>query len=417
MVLQNRRSRCRKLKSKRNIRPRLVLAIALLVVSIAAGQRKEIIGYYPSWKWKAGSSAMIPAKIPFQKLTIINYAFFYPLSDGTLVGRDTVGDEMILQGGLAAGGSRIKSGVGLVGLAHQHSVKVLLSIGGWEDSDNFPGVAANGKSRTQFAHSCLDQIRKYDFDGIDIDWEYPCFADHRGKPGDRENCTLLVRVTRDSLDAYSLRTGKKLLLTAALPAGATHAGGFDLENLADVLDMFNVMTYDFSGTWDQVSGHNAPLYAPGENDTLRNVDAAFKLYGETYKIPVSKINLGIPFYGHTFANCTSLYGPYASPDTTHFSSQGCFYNDIHPLMGKFTRYWDDKAKVPYLVNLSWKTLVSYDDEESVGYKASYVLRQGAGGVIIWEITGDYLPDGKTPLLDVIWSKFNDAKSSMDGRGK
>jgi hypothetical protein len=29
----------------------------------------------------------------------------------------------------------------------------------------------------------------------------------------------------------------------------------------------------------------------------------------------------------------------------------------------------------------------------------------AGGVIIWEITGDYLPDGRTPLLDVISTKF------------
>lgn len=352
---------------------------------------------------------MTPAKIPFEKLTVINYAFFYPLSDGTLVGRDTVGDEMILRGEHAPGGSGYIPGTGLVDLAHQHGVKTLLSVGGWEDSNNFSAVAANSLTRAQFAHSCINQIKKYGFDGIDIDWEYPGYADHKGTQDDRTNCTLLFRATRDSLSAYEKLSGKKILMTAALPAGASLAGSFEMNKLADLLDMFNVMTYDFSGTWDSVSGHNAPLYAPRESDSLRNVDAAFRLYVATYRIPASKINLGIPFYGHTFANCTSLYGPHAGPDTTHFSSQGCFYYDILPMIGNVTRYWDDKAKVPYLVNLSWKTLVSYDDEESVGYKAQYVVHQHAGGVIIWEITGDYMPDGRTPLLDALRSKFSDAK--------
>jgi chitinase len=81
-------------------------------------------------------------------------------------------------------------------------------------------------------------------------------------------------------------------------------------------------------------------------------------------------------------------------------------------MDKFTRFWDDRAKVPYLVSQEWKTFISYDDEESVGHKAQYVLDKNAGGVIVWEITGDSMPDGGTPLLDVISRKFGAAEKKQ-----
>lgn len=70
----------------------LFVALTLSTVASSSGQEKEVIGYYPSWKWRY----LPPDKIPFSKLTSVNYAFFYPLPDGHLVGRDTVDDAMIL---------------------------------------------------------------------------------------------------------------------------------------------------------------------------------------------------------------------------------------------------------------------------------------------------------------------------------
>jgi len=101
----------------------------------------------------------------------------------------------------------------------------------------------------------------------------------------------------------------------------------------------------------------------------------------------------------------TLDAPHGGADTVHFSPQGVFYYDIVPLLGKFTRKWDDRAKVPYVVSAAWDMVISYDDEESVSYKAQYVLDHDACGLIIWEITGNYLPDGRTPLLDTIDGKF------------
>jgi chitinase len=124
-----------------------------------------------------------------------------------------------------------------------------------------------------------------------------------------------------------------------------------------------------------------------------------------YGIPAEKINLGVPFYAHTFSNCTELHAPHAGSDTVHFSKDGAFYYDIVTTMDKFTRRWDDRAKAPYLVSTNWNMLVSYDDEESIHYKAQYVVDNNVRGLIIWEITGDYLPDHRTPLLDVIHATF------------
>jgi chitinase len=393
-------------EQQKNNMTRVLLAIVMLGLSLPAmSQRQEVIGYYPSWKWRSRNNLVSPARIPYDKLTVINYAFFYPLPDGTLVGRDTVGDALILRGERDMEGSGFKPGTALTDVAHRHGVKVMLSIGGWEDSNNFPEVASSDVRRARFAHSCLEQIRTYGFDGIDIDWEYPGYADHKGTPDDRQNFTRLLQVVRDSLENYGRATGERYSLTAALPAGASALTTYEMDKIAVLLDRLNVMTYDFNGPWDSLSGHNAPLYAPRPDDSLRNVDAAFNLYVHTLNVPAEKVNLGVPFYGQTYTQCTSLYARHGGADTVHFSPQGAFYYDIVPLLARFTRRWDDRAKVPYLVSAAWNVLISYDDEESVRYKAQYVLDHHACGLIIWEITGDYLPDGRTPLLDAIDATF------------
>jgi chitinase len=378
-----------------NIRTAVVcLLLSAVTVSLSPAQRKEVVGYYPSWRGRDRNSLVIPATIPYDKLTIINYAFFTPRPDGTIAGKDSIGDALYLRG---APGSR------LTDLAHQHGVKVLLSLGGWDDSDNFPAVAAGPKLRMAFAHACIEAIGAYGFDGIDIDWEFPGYPEHKGTPDDKRNFTTLLRTIRDSLSAYGRQTQRRYLLTAALPAELSHAADIEVKEIAEILDQLSLMTYDFSGPWDPRSYHNSPLYASQGADSGRSLDGAFKLYHRTYGIPADKINLGVAFYGKTFTHCTALNTPHEGADTAHFPI-GLYYEILNN-MGKFERRWDDQAKVPYLVSTEWNMLVCYDDPESIRAKANYVLEKGIHGLIIWEITGDHLPDGTTPLLDAIVSTF------------
>lgn len=371
--------------------------VLLAATSVAPAQSREIIGYYPSWKVREVPGSMLPDRIPFQSLTIINYAFFYPLPDGTVTGRDARGDSLVLLGARADGSTAAP----LTAIAHRHGVRVMLSIGGWADSENFPAVASRQSTRTRFAASCSDLVRRFDFDGIDIDWEFPGFVEHRGTTADRANFTLLLRELRDSLDALAGTSRRHVLLTAALPAGAENAAGTDVGEIAQTLDFLNIMTYDFYGPWDEKANYNSPLYAGEGGDPAKSVDGAFLLYTKTFGIPASKLTLGVPFYGHTYARCTALNTAHGGTDTTHFPGQGAFYSLISEQMGHFKRIWDDRAKVPYLVSGEWNMLVSYDDEESIRWKSAYAVEHGVRGLIVWEITADAMPDGSHPLLDVV----------------
>ena len=386
------------------LRPvRLLVFPSLALLAVAApAQERHVIAYFPSWKWNASSGMTTVKQIPFSKVTDVNYAFFFPRPDGSLCGRDTSGDAVYLGGG--PGGAE-----SLVEAAHRQNVRVFLSIGGWDDSGNFPEVASSPATRSRFASACAKQIRQHGFDGIDIDWEFPCYAEHRGTPADKQNCTALFQALRDTLDQLGRMDGRRYQLSAALPAGPVFTASFEMEKISVLLDMLNIMTYDFNGPWDPLSGHNAPLFAGPGADSTRSVDAAFRMYTGQFHVNPAKLNLGVPFYGHAYAACKGPGEPHGGEEHLHFSSQGAFYADIVRLSGQFEKKWDEAAKVPYLIQPAWNVFVSYDDSQSVSLKAKYAAEHGACGLVIWELTGDFLPSGATPLLDAIVAEFRNQR--------
>ena len=394
-----------------NNRRCFLVAVFILVTWFpSAAQQRQIIGYYPSWKWETRNNLVNTNAIPYDKFTIIDYAFLYPTHDGGIAGIDTLKEieDRILNGEYDRSNGGYIPGTSLAARAHRHGVKVMGSVGGCEGSKEFSQIAADPKKRSNFAHACIKQIIAHDLDGIDIDWEFPGYAEHNGIPADKQNFTIFLREIRDSLTAYGKKTGKTFLLTAALPSGGSNVENMEIEKIAPLLDFLNVMTYDIYGEWSPVSGHNAPLYAGRPEDSTLSVDASFKLYHEKYQIQSKKINLGAPFYGHTYKNCVGLYKNHGGADRDHFAGDGFFYYDLVRHLDKFTRYWDDMAMVPYLLGKNFETFVSYDDEESIRLKAQYVVDKNGAGIIIWEITADFLPDGTTPLLDVINKTFHNA---------
>lgn len=367
---------------------------------------KEVVGYYPDWQYYDRSTLLKPEKLDYSKYTVINYAFFNPQADGSAITGDQWATDNILLGPDVWSPSHYHDSTkSLPYLSKANNVKCVMSIGGWTWSTNFPTIAGGAATRTAFAHNCMDIVRLYKLDGIDIDWEYPALTD-------KNNYTAMMQELKDSLNALGIKNNATYILTGAYPAGPTNAANYDWTALVNIMDMFNLMAYDFFGQWDSQSNHNAPLYAPSQGTSTFNCDAAVTMLTQTYGVPANKINMGIAFYGRAFATCTSLFGTHSGADSNTFpEEQGSpLYYNILKNMSLFNYNWDSQAQVPYLTggNGGPQTFVSYDDKKSIGLKGSYIVSKNLRGAIIWEITGDYLETAQgsgiisgTPLADTL----------------
>lgn len=277
-------------------------------------------------------------------------------------------------------------------------LKILISIGGWAWSENFSDAVVSDTGRVAFAASAVDIVREYQLDGIDIDWEYPGMKgeDNVFRPEDRENFTLLFKSLREQLTSLKQQTSKNYLVTTALPGFDAIFTHTDMAKAQQYLDYVNVMSYDFF-TGGPQAGHHTNLYASGKVANETSGDRAVKLY-EKAGVPTEKLVLGIAFYGRAWQLQTG--NPKAHPRTITKVERGGGYTFIRDSLltnPAYKRYWDRKAKAPYLYNADLKRFVSYDDEESVKAKCRYVKKHGLAGVMFWE----YFSDPKDYLLSEI----------------
>jgi len=405
------------------------LSFFLLVLHAAASQAqpcREVIAYFPSWKWYHRQQLVNPATIDYSKYTIINYAFFRPHPDGSVSPFDPLADKTLLLGEIMSiappGYARSmgfgnaewhRPGTSLVDRAHSQGVRVVISIGGWTMSEHFSGIAASSEKRRRFARDCNEIVRVYGVDGIDLDWEYPGYRAHNGSPADKWNFTLLLREIRDSLDVLQSATGRRLLLTSAFGVAPTRMAEIDWDGVVPLLDYINLMTYDFYGSNFGMTNHHAPLFPPAKGITGFDLHSTVHHLIGRYGVPPSKINVGLAFYGRSLKTKSSP-GLHVSsnrtPDSATFpEDQGTpmFYNII-PRLAQFNYHWDSLAQAPYLQGKKSNTFVSFEDERSVSQKARYILDHQLAGAIIWDLTGDYLENGqrrgnveRTPLADAL----------------
>jgi len=395
--------------------------LVLFIFSGLHGQTcKEVVGYFASWKWYKRDKLVNPVSIDYSKYSVINYAFFKPLPSGAIVSGDTWADQTILLGKERDqnGVTKRDAATSLPANAHKNNVKVVASVGGWSWSSAFPVLASNAQTRKQFAESCIDLIREYDLDGIDIDWEFPGNKLHNGTANDKTNFTLLLISIREALNEYGSQNGKNLLLTAAFGPAPDHLDKIDWERVEPLLDMIHVMTYNYYGPWDKITNHNTPLYPGAKGNSAFAISSSIERLTKIHHVPASKITMGIAFYGRTaiMQNNSALYAlSTGTADNINFKEENGTpsYYSIVAKAGLFNRQWDDKAGVPYLTGKAGvNSFVSYDDVESVKLKAAYAMKMQLLGAVIWDISGDYLetfPGSRkisgTPLADALHETF------------
>lgn len=290
------------------------------------------------------------------------------------------------------------------------NLKTLLSIGGSSFSDNFTQAVSTSEGRQHFADSAVKLLGDLGFDGLDIDWEYP------KNDTDAQNYVSLLSLTREALDRYSLTLPQTphFLLTVASSCGSDH---FELLKLGDMdrhVDFWNLMAYDFTGSWTTETGHQANLYLSEQSPTSTpfNTEAAVEYYVTTAGIAANKINLGMPLYGRTFGNTAGPGSPYKGvgntfdwePGTWDYKVREQSYAfRIHTSCLSMTDKWsvikslprpgavesfDEKTVASWSYDSIDRTMVTYDNEHSVAAKAKYIKERQLGGAMWWESSGD-----------------------------
>ncbi len=280
---------------------------------------------------------------------------------------------------------------------HNPELVILLSVGGWS-AGGFSEAASTAEGRGRMAATAVDILREYPIDGIDLDWEYPCYgvAGIGASPADKTNFTLLLKELREAFDRLGTETGRHYLLTIAAGADQYYIDGTEMEQVQKYLDFIQLMTYDMRGGFQTLTGHHTNLHV-ATGDLFRiSVEASVRLYVQA-GVPREKIVIGAAFYSrmwknvpnvnnglHQMAGTAGGYGPEFTALAEAFINKN-----------GFTRFWDDEAKAPYLFD--GQCFISYDDETSLRHKADYVKQEGLAGIMFWE----YKCDTTFRLLDAI----------------
>ena len=359
----------------------VIIMVSIVVVSAlmfsfcgksADSQDNVVIGYV-----FAENNLIKPEQIEAEKLTHINYAFADIENDTIKMGYEKDEENFKLLNSLKE---------------RNPDLKILISVGGWTWSDDFSDMALTEKSRKKFVKSAVEFVRKYNLDGIDLDWEYPGLPGigNKHRPEDKKNFNLLLKELREELDKYEKIDNKEYLSTIAAGAFDKYIEATDMGEAAKYLDFVNLMTYDFYGaTVDSIASHHTCLYDHPKAPKNRSTHHAVEIFHEA-GVPKNKIVIGAAFFGKSWGNVKNKNnGLFQLGDTVRINAS---YKNIRTkLEGNkgYQRYWDETSKAPYLYSDSTNIFITYDDTNSVKLKCDYIKDNNLRGIMFWEYHGDY----------------------------
>jgi len=325
------------------------------------------------------------------------------------------------------------------------NLKTVLSVGGWNFPSNFwSTMVASPANRAAFISSCQNFMTKYGFDGIDLDWEFPC-SEAREDPvqitcdffytvkDDGANCETdadgLLELVKEMRAAF----GADKIISVASQAGMKHAlEGFHLQEMTQYIDHFNLMSYDYSVSDIEsanVTAPNMPLYTPKiEGVPEWGMDYSVQGYLDA-GVAADKIILGVALYGHTwyvpgltgdewktFGQVATVQGECCGPFKTTFGAKqgkGCslcgtmMYSEIRA--AGCPSYYDQatKSHIAYCAEASADgyteagTYITYNDLDSHAEIAKYVKAKGLKGAFVFDMSEDTLDyQTNTPTYEI-----------------
>lgn len=250
-------------------------------------------------------------------------------------------------------------------------------------------MSSSYESRKIFIKSVVEFLNFHNFDGIDIDWEYPGQRD--GRKEDKQNFVRLLKELRRELKP------KRYLLTAAVASTKFISDkSYDIPSLNYLLDFVNVMTYDFYGPWMNIAGHHSPLYTTAGDQKELSIESSIR-YWLKAGISRDKLIMGIPTYARSFTlmnrsgdddemvNLHPLTSGPGKPGTITKGNGTLSYPEVCLILQQpgTKQYWNHDWNAPFFTTSDqW---VGYENQESIGLKTEFVREMKLAGAMIWAL--------------------------------
>jgi chitinase len=191
--------------------------------------------------------------------------------------------------------------------------------------------------------------------------------------------------THSDLSAASLHVSVPIFLMNSF-VGPTNFSKLRLREMTPYLDFYNLMAYDYAGSWDQVAGHQANLHPSNTAVTPFSTVAALNHYIQAGGVPPSQLVLGMPLYGRAFQNTDGPGTPYSGVGEGSWE-QGVWDYKILPKPGA-VEHIDPAVGASWSYDPASKTMVTYDNQRMGKMKADFIERSCLGGGMWWESSGD-----------------------------
>lgn len=313
----------------------------------------------------------------------------------SFLGIDSNGNINFMERGESAASAAIQGALDL--RSRNPNLKLLAAIGGWSDAMVYPwsNLASNSGARSNLANNILSILQRFNLNGIDIDWEYP--NRDQDRPQDKQNFISLLRDIKNKL-------GSTYSLSIAIGVGSWRTGlSYNVQEMFQICDFVNVMTYDMHGGWEHKTGLHSALYRGSYDNTASNVDESVRLL-LNFGVDRSKIIVGIPTYGYRFQLDNAGNNGIGAPANYH-PSRNSGYREICKGVrsGLLSVRYDEQQKAPYGINGNeW---IGYDNVRSVTEKAYYIKNNGFGGAMFWSLDMDdydgVCSEGRFPLISTV----------------
>lgn len=296
----------------------------------------------------------------------------------------------------------------IVSAAHRNDTKILFSVGGAGNYDNFSS-SIRTIHRKQFIETIVNIISTYGFDGVDLDME-PI------RERDFNNYLKFVKELHERLAHIRTRhDGIPPLITIAALKGYDVLRIYGL--VQNYVSQINIMTYDMAQPWrGWQAWHNSALFSENirfdyNNAEMSSVHQKVQL-AKSAGIESRKLGIGIDFYGYIWHGVHLLEKWANWPLPNHDIIErpgGVPYYELRERFDLSKASWDPRAKTSYLNIQNPKTFVSFDNEHSIREKVQYAIDEGLGGVMIWELGGGFVGNKTTntpdPLLKAVKSQI------------